>query len=171
MTDGTPREQTEDSPARLIRPREVTVHFRAWRRFLGAYNAVVPQIENALSARRKLPLTWYDVLFQLNEAPGQRLHTRDLANALLLSSKGIPRLIDRIRAAGLVSREAVPGDPKSNLIVLTADGQKELTRAIPIVTQAIHTCFADHMSEEDAEALVRILGRVQDVAGQPVASS
>ncbi len=148
MTDSTPREQSEESRARLIRPRQVTAHFQAWRRFLGAYNAVLPQIENALYAKRELPLTWYDVL----------------------SSKGVPRLIERIRAAGFVSREALPRDPKSNVIVLTAEGQRELTRAIPIVTQAIRTCFADHLSEEDAEALARILGRVQDATGRHLGS-
>ncbi len=170
MTDSTPREQSEERRERLIRPRQVTAHFKAWRRFLGAYNAVLPQIENALYAKRELPLTWYDVLFQLNEAPGQRLHTRDLADALLLSSKGVPRLIERIRAAGFVSREAPPRDPKSNVITLTAEGQRELTRAIPIVTQAIRTCFVDHISEEDAEALARILGRVQDATGRHLGS-
>src|SRR5262249_17726967 len=147
------------------------VRFMAWRKFLGAYKAVLPQVEQALQARRDLPLTWYDVLFQLNEAPAQRLLVQDLADAVLLSPSGIPGLVDRIEAAGLVAREGLPEDERGRYIVRTPDGYKRLIKAIPVVTRAIRKCFADHLSQEDADVLVQILGRVQDrPTGQDLSS-
>jgi DNA-binding MarR family transcriptional regulator len=51
-----------------------------------------------------LPLSWYDVLVQLSEAPGNALRMRELADAVLLSKSGLTRLVDRMEQAGLVER-------------------------------------------------------------------
>ena len=154
----------------LRRTRRVDLRFTAWRTFLHSHSLVVSRVERRLEANLGLPFTWYDVLFQLSEAPDRRLRMHELAEAVLLSRSGLTRTVDRIEAAGLVARQAIPGDRRSMHVVLTDAGRERLAAAFPIVRRAVRELFADHLSEDDAHNLVRILGRVQDgtkgVAGE-----
>ena len=43
----------------------------AWRQFLVAHATIVRQLERELLEERDLPLSWYDVLVQLQEAGGK----------------------------------------------------------------------------------------------------
>ena len=88
----------------------------------------------------------------------------ELADAVLLSRSGLTRTVDRIEAAGLVARQAIPGDRRSMHVVLTDAGRERLAAAFPIMRRAVRELFAAHLSEEDAHNLVRILGRVRDGA-------
>ena len=146
------------------RTRRVDVRFKAWRSFLQSHTLVVARVEGRLEAGLGLPFTWYDVLYQLSEAPDRRLRMHELAEAVLLSRSGLTRTVDRIEAAGLVARQAIPGDRRSMHVVLTDAGRERLAAAIPIVTRAVRELFAAQVSEEEAENLVRILGRVRDRA-------
>ena len=44
----------------------------AWAALLRVHAALVPQMDKELQAACGLPLTWYDVLLELNAAPGRR---------------------------------------------------------------------------------------------------
>src|SRR5262245_10852730 len=148
----------------LRRTRRVDVRFTAWRTFLHSHSLVVSRVERRLEASLGLPFTWYDVLFQLSEAPDRRIRMHELAEAVLLSRSGLTRTVDGIEAARLVARQAIPGDRRSTHIVLTDAGRERLAAAFPIVRRAVLELFADHLSEEDAGSLVRILGSIRDRA-------
>ena len=45
----------------------------AWRGLLVAHSRLVPAVEADLRAAGQIPLSWYDVLLELNAAPGRRL--------------------------------------------------------------------------------------------------
>lgn len=147
---------------RIGLPGRVDIRFKAWRSFLGAYTVVVSRLERVLAARVGLPFTWYDVLFQLAEAPGGRLRMHELADAVLLSRSGLTRSVDRIESAGFVVRHTIAGDRRSIHVVLTDAGRQKLAAAFPVVRQTVNDLFADHLSIEEADALVRILGRIRD---------
>ncbi len=153
---------------RVVRVRSVDVRFKAWRSLLEAHAVVVQRVEQLLQERAELPFTWYDVLFQLDEAPDQRLRMNELADAVLLTRSGLTRSIDRIEAAGLVARQAIPGDRRSTHIVLTEAGRERLAAAFPVVTAAVQEWFGSQLTDEEAASLARILGRVRDRArGHP----
>jgi hypothetical protein len=44
---------------------------RAWRLFVETHGLVFGRLVDELKAETGLPITWYDVLFQLQEVPGQ----------------------------------------------------------------------------------------------------
>ena len=136
----------------------------AWRSFLQAHSVVVSRVEGLLQHSSGLPFTWYDVLFQLSEAPDGRLRMHELAEAVLLSRSGLTRSVDRIEAAGLVTRQAIPGDRRSTHVVITDAGRQKLAAAFPVVRRAVLDLFAAYLSDGDAETLVRILGRIRDGA-------
>jgi len=71
----------------------------AWRSFLTAHAALINQIEHELLEAGVVPLSWYDVLFALYDAHGQRLRMNELAIAIVLRRSGLTRLVDRLVAA------------------------------------------------------------------------
>ena len=48
----------------------------AWRGLLVAHSRLVPAVEADLRAAGQVPLSWYDVLLELNAAPDRRLRRR-----------------------------------------------------------------------------------------------
>ena len=71
-----------------------------WRAFLKAHALVVERIDHDLVATERLPLSSYDVLIELYEAPEQRLRMHELAERVVLSRSGLTRLVDRLEAEG-----------------------------------------------------------------------
>jgi hypothetical protein len=55
-----------------------------WRLFLKSHAVLIDLIEQELAQAGLPPLTWYDVLFALYEAPNHRLRLHELADALIL---------------------------------------------------------------------------------------
>jgi DNA-binding MarR family transcriptional regulator len=69
-----------------------------------AYNAAMRTIDAELARAHAIPLTWYDVLLELNAAPDRRLRMQELADRVVLSRTRVSRLVDDIVAAGLVTK-------------------------------------------------------------------
>lgn len=132
----------------------------AWRALLNAHAAAVGAIERDLATAGLAPLTWYDVLFALAEAPEGRLRLHELADRVVLSRSGLTRLVDRLEGAGLLFREACPTDRRGAYAVLSAEGKAILRRMWPAYARGIVAYFARYVSEEEAEALTAALGRV-----------
>jgi DNA-binding MarR family transcriptional regulator len=132
----------------------------------------VRAIERDLAAGDFIPLTWYDVLVALSEAPGERARMHELADRVVLSRSGLTRLVDRLEAAGLVRREASTTDRRGAFAVLTEDGKATLLRTWPAYARGIAAHFARHLSEEEADRTARVLERVatKDVGESSVVS-
>lgn len=68
---------------------------------------------------------WYDVLATLRRAgPPYRLRPTEFTSALMLTSSGTTKRLDRLEQAGLITRGPDPGDRRGTLISLTAAGRK-----------------------------------------------
>lgn len=133
---------------------------RAWRAFLEAHAAVLETLEGELRRECDLPLSWYDVLLHLSEAPGRRLRLQELGRRVLLTQSGISRLVDRMAARGLVAREAVRADRRGTYAVLTPAGRGELRRAAPVHLRGVDRHFLQLLTAEEVRVLGRALGRV-----------
>jgi DNA-binding MarR family transcriptional regulator len=137
----------------------------AWRAFLTSHAAVIDRIERDLAAGGDLlPLTWYDVLLELDAAPDRRLRQRDLARRVVLTRSGISRLIDRLEGAGLVCSQPNPEDRRGDLIALTEAGRAALRRTWPAYARGIREHFARHLTTGEARTLATALQRVRDGA-------
>jgi DNA-binding MarR family transcriptional regulator len=132
----------------------------AWRSFLRAHAAVTRVLGRELEAETSLPLSWYDVLLQLAEAPKHRLRMAQLAENVLLSRSGLTRLVDRLEDEGLVRREPSPGDARGTYTVLTRSGMRRLREAAPIHLAGIQRTWLAHFSEDELRTLADLLGRV-----------
>jgi DNA-binding MarR family transcriptional regulator len=82
---------------------------------------------------------WHDLLATLRRAgPPFRMRPTDLTDALMLTSSGTTKRLDRLERAGLVAREPDPADRRGTLIALTDDGRALIDRLTP-----------DHLANED----------------------
>jgi DNA-binding MarR family transcriptional regulator len=140
-------------------PRIPERDLAAWRAFLAAHARAVGQIEDALREDGLPPLTWYDVLWPLYQAPDHRLRMKDLAEEVVLSRTGLVRLVDRIERAGLLRREPVPGDGRGAYAVITEQGVAMLRRMWPVYAREIRAGFLEAVGT-DRQSLQQALERV-----------
>lgn len=135
----------------------------AWRAFLRAHSTMLRRIARDLDAAGLPPLTWYDVLAAVRDAPEGKLKQTELAERVLLSHSGLSRLLDRIERKGLVRRVACPGDRRSFHIELTEAGAEMLHRMWPVYAQGIVEDFLPAMSDPAAmRSMMEAIGRGAD---------
>jgi DNA-binding MarR family transcriptional regulator len=73
---------------------------------------------------------WYDVLATLRRAgPPYQLRPTDFAASLMLTSSGTTKRLDRLEAAGHITREPDPNDRRGVLITLTPSGRSLIDEA------------------------------------------
>src|SRR6266545_4971679 len=103
----------------------------AWANLLKVHAALVPELDRELQQRHQTPLTWYDVLLELNAAPERRLTMGELGQRVTVSRTRVSRVVDELSRAGLVTRESHPADKRSAYAVLTQAGRNRLRQAAP----------------------------------------
>lgn len=151
---------TTGAADRPVRAEPDEACLAAWRAFLNAHAAVIDRIERDLAAAERPPLTWYDILLALYEAPERRLRLHQLADAVVLSRSGLTRLVDRLEAAGLLCRRPDPSDRRGAFAVLTDEGLAALRRTWPVYARGIAAHFARHLSDEEARTIAAAFERV-----------
>jgi DNA-binding MarR family transcriptional regulator len=141
----------------------------AWAALLRVHAALVPVLDRELQRACGLPLTWYDVLLELNAAPGRRLSMGELGEAAVVSRSRVSRVVDQLVAEGLVSREPNPGDRRSAYAAITAAGRERLRAAAPTYLSGIERHFTSRMTAAESRAVAAALDKVlagRDDAGQ-----
>lgn len=143
---------------RMTKRRDLAAE--AWGSVLRTHAALVPRLDHRLQAQSGLSLAWYDVLLELNSAPGRRLRMSDLGDRVVLSRTRVSRLVDELCRAGLVVREANDDDGRSSFAVLTAEGRRVFRAAAPRYLDAIESEFAAGVSGADLATVRRVLDAV-----------
>lgn len=137
---------------------KVTEHeLSAWRFFIKAHAKIIGKIEEDLAEQKRVPLTTYDVLIALFEAPDRKLRFGELNKKVVLSKSGLTRLVDRLEQEGLIRREKSEEDRRGAYAALTEVGETELRKAWPIYASGIKQYFAAPLSEGDLHSLLNAL--------------
>ncbi|HZD38562.1 MAG TPA: MarR family transcriptional regulator [Actinomycetes bacterium] len=147
-----------------MRNRPDAERLAAWRALLEAHAAVTDLLERELEQERGLPLSKFEVLLELAEAPGGRMRMLELAQSVVLSKSGLSRLVDRMEEAELVRRERCPSDRRGYFAVLTERGRAVLRRAAPVHLSGIQEHFARHVADDEVQVLIDVLGKVNAAA-------
>src|SRR5688572_7346693 len=134
----------------------------AWRALLLAHSGAVRAIEADLAAAGTLPLSWYDVLLEINAAPDRRLRMQDVAARVLLSRTRVSRLVDEIEKAGYVERVPDPDDGRATFAAITPSGRAELRRTAPRYLASIDENFTSLFTAPEQAQLVALLGRAAE---------
>jgi DNA-binding MarR family transcriptional regulator len=133
---------------------------QTWGALLKVHAVLVPRLDRELQDAHGLPLTWYDVLLELNAAPERRLTMGQLGAVAAVSRTRVSRVVDELVRAGLVSREPNPDDGRSAFAALTPAGRTALRKAAPTYLAAVQREFADHLTAREAEVLAGALRKV-----------
>jgi DNA-binding MarR family transcriptional regulator len=142
-------------PERLSEPG-----LAAWRALLGSYAIVRDHLERELEDSRGMPLSWFEVLVRLSEAPGGSIRMQQLARGVFLSKSGLTQVATRMEAAGLIRREPCPSDRRGINAVITAEGRRAARRAAVVHLGGIQSHFARHLDDAELKALAGAMRKV-----------
>ena len=137
------------SDSRQLDEREL----RAWRGMLRAHAALTKALDADLDSAHGLPLSSYEVLLHLDDAPERRMRMRDLASSVILSRSGLTRLADRLEREGLIRRESCPSDARGAYAVLTPAGAEMLATARTTHLAGVRSLFLQHFSHDELDVL------------------
>ena len=171
MCTGTYHGSTYNVPVHNVRCNIVTMadlipdeHLLAWRTLLNAQAALVRAIEDALSAAGLPPFSWYDVLWPLHRER-RPMRMGELSDSVVaIGRTGLTRLVDRLEAAGMITREPAPGDRRGVQVRITKEGTQLLRRMWPVYAGVLRERFVAILSPDAALGLADTLGRLTSAA-------
>jgi DNA-binding MarR family transcriptional regulator len=132
----------------------------AWRGMLRVHSALVKQLDAELSNAHRLPLSSYEVLLNLEAAPGQKRRMAELADSVLLSRSGMTRLVDRLEKDGLLRRDTCTDDGRGAYAVLTEKGAAALAEARHTHLNGVREKFLKQFDEGELRVLAEYWERV-----------
>jgi DNA-binding MarR family transcriptional regulator len=132
----------------------------AWRGLLRVHAGLLRALDAELDAAHGIPISSYEVLIHLADAPEGKMRMRDLADAALLSRSGLTRLVDRLERDGLLARESCKSDARGAFAVLTPAGRDMLAAARGTHLAGVRRHFLDHLAADELETLAAIWDRV-----------
>ncbi|HEX4255945.1 MAG TPA: MarR family winged helix-turn-helix transcriptional regulator [Streptosporangiaceae bacterium] len=96
----------------------------------------------------------------------------DLAQDIAITVGATSKAVDRLKAAGWVTRRPNPANRRSSLLALTTAGRRLLAAATPTVDAELQTWLADPLGARDLDQLATSLARLRQTmadarAGQP----
>jgi len=117
-----------------------------------------------LEAACDLPLAWFEVLLQLRKAPEGRLKMNQIADAIVHSSGGTTRLIDRLEEAGYVTRQLCPSDRRAIYVAISAQGNEKLDEALNVHLDYLEDNLAKRLSDDERTTLATLLKKLNSSA-------
>lgn len=137
------------STAELLDDEELA----AWRGMLRAHAALTRELDAQLAREHKLPLSSYEVLLFLADAPEGRMRMAELAESVLLSRSGLTRLVDRLEREGLLKRKPCESDARGFFAEITPKGRRLFDEARRTHLDGVRSLFLSRFSRDELRAL------------------
>jgi DNA-binding MarR family transcriptional regulator len=132
----------------------------AWESLFRAQVTVLRQLGREFPTG-EISFNEYDVLFNLSRQEGRRLRIRDLSRHLLLTQPSVSRMVDRLVAKGLVTKESDPVDGRGTFVCLTDDGYALYRRVAVSHARSIDRHLGGALSAEELDALRSLTERIR----------
>ena len=117
--------------------------------------------QDFLSERHDLTLQQYNVLRILRGAGRKGLPTLEIPERMVERTPGITRLLDRIEAKGLVTRERSPHDRRQVICHITPAG-RDLVRRLDRPIAEMDEAAMAALSAAEIDELIRLLDKVRN---------
>jgi DNA-binding MarR family transcriptional regulator len=127
-----------------------------WRAFLAVQRLLFDRLERQLQRDSGLPMTYYEILVRLSEAPDHTLRMSQLADSALSSRSRLSHAVARLEAEGWVRRRACAEDRRGSFAQLTEEGMAKLRAAAPEHVEAVRTELFDALTPAQLRALREI---------------
>ena len=112
-----------------------------------------------LSAYQLTPAD-FDVLATMRRKRADGINPGILLDALLISSGGLTRRLDRLEAAGLIERHPDPEDRRATLLRLTKEGASRIDQAIPSLLEWEDEVLRQVLTERGLQETSSVLRRL-----------
>jgi DNA-binding MarR family transcriptional regulator len=137
----------------------------AWVNLVQTHRVIQAAVEERLEAATGLSWSELEALMRLSISPGRRLKMIDIADQLLASKSGITRLVDRLEANGLISREVPPDNRRVIYGRITEAGLEALQKGRGIFMTGLEDAFSRHLSDPEVRQLRHILRKLLEGNG------
>jgi DNA-binding MarR family transcriptional regulator len=128
-----------------------------WHGLLQVSSGVLRELDRRLDDEHRLSVREFDVMINLGNA-ASRMRMTDLANAVMLSSGGLTRLVGRLEERGFLQREPDADDGRAYLVSLTERGHSRLVEARRTHDAVIADALSGALDDGEAPAFARVLG-------------
>ena len=133
----------------------------AWMGLVKSQQYLIEKVEEELKLNGFPPLSWYDVLLELDKAPEGSLRLNDLGKKVLLNKYNVTRLIDRLEKEGLVSRDACPIDGRGIFACITQKGRELRQRMWPVYFNVIKEHFLSQFNNDELGQFIECVERIR----------
>jgi len=133
-----------------------------WRAFLAATRLLYEELERELQQDAGIPVTYYEILVTLSEAPDRTVRMRELADLTRSSPSRLSHAVSRLEEAGWVERLSCGTDRRGAFAHLTDKGFAALEAAAPGHAMAVRRYVFDRITPEQSDELGRILTVIRD---------
>lgn len=137
----------------------------AWTGLVRAQQYLINAVEDALRENGLPPLPWYDVLWELDRAPGGSLRLNEIGRRVLLDKYNVTRLSQRLDQEGLVRRVPCTQDGRGMYARITAKGRKLRRKMWPVYERAVREHFLSKFGKEDIARIDRLMRRIRGESG------
>ena len=122
---------------------------------------VTHELDAELTRLHGLPLSSYEVLLYLADAPDGRMRMSELADSVLLSRSGLTRLVDRLEREALLERERCEEDARGYFAAITDKGRTLFDEARRTHLAGVRERFVSRLSREDLRTLGELWEKVE----------
>ena len=133
----------------------------AWIGLVQAQQCLIDKVEQELKEKDLPPLSWYDVLWELERSDDGRLRLNDLGKRVLLDKYNVTRLAQRLEDEGLVKRDQCPNDGRGITATITEKGKKLRKKMWPVYEEVVRENFLCKFNKKELAELKNFVERLQ----------
>jgi len=134
----------------------------AWTGMVATTGLLVGHVEAALKQAGLPPLSWYDVLLEVERAGPEGIRPFEIKERLLLPQYGTSRLLKRLAEAGYVAAADCEEDGRGQIVTITETGKAIRQRMWPIYAAALHAMVQAKLTDAEAEQLALLLAKLRN---------
>jgi DNA-binding MarR family transcriptional regulator len=134
----------------------------SWRALMMGITLLLDRLDADLRRSFDISLAEYEILVRLSERPHRQLRMAQLADAMAHSRSRVTHTVKRMELAGLVERTTSAEDGRGVVCAMTDQGYDLLVRMAPTHVNGVRDYLVDLASDEDFEALGRVMNAVAD---------
>ena len=134
----------------------------SWRALMMGITLLLDRLDADLRRSFDISLAEYEILVRLSERPHRQLRMAQLADALAHSRSRVTHTVKRMEDAGLVERTTSAEDGRGVVCAMTDEGYALLVTMAPVHVNGVRDYLVDLASDDDFEALGRVMNAVAD---------
>lgn len=134
---------------------------QVWTGLVRTSGLLLDRVESALKAEGLPPISWYDVLLEVERAGPRGIRPFEIKERLLLPQYGTSRLLKRLVDAGYVATADCREDGRGHIVTLTPSGRDIREKMWPVYAETLRRNVQMKLTAEEAQQLADLLAKLR----------